>query len=141
MPYSYLEHEADVGLQATGNTIEEALESGGQGMLDLMVDTETVRPADATPITVEGRDPASLFVAMLNAILAERDISGHFFRCFRIDRLVEEDGQWRVQGTLWGEPVDLSRHSTGNEVKAATYSGLRFSDEPEKKTLRCILDV
>jgi SHS2 domain-containing protein len=141
MTYTFLEHEADIGIEATGSTIEEALEVGVQGMLDLMVDTEAVEPTDATPVTAEGSDPGGLFVALLNAVLAERDIAGHFFRSFRIDRLEQSDDHWRVEGVLWGEPVDLKRHSVGNEVKAATYSGLRFTDEPDSKTLRCILDI
>jgi SHS2 domain-containing protein len=139
--YTFLEHEADIGIEASGSTIEEAFEVGVQGMLDLMVDTETVQPADATPVSAEANDPGGLFVALLNAVLAERDIAGQFFRSFRIDRLEAKDGRWRVEGVLWGEPVDLTRHSVGNEVKAATYSGLRFTDEPGKKTLRCILDI
>lgn len=141
MPYTYLEHEADVGLEGTGETIEEAFESGVQGLLDLMVDTETIRPADSISVSAEATEPAALFVALLNAVLAERDISGWFFRGFRIDSLAEEDGHWRVEGTLWGEPVDMSRHSIGNEVKAATYSGLRFIDQLHSKSVRCVLDI
>lgn len=141
MPYSYLEHEADVGLEGTGETIEEAIESGIQGLLDLMVDTETIRPADSISVRAEASEPATLFVALLNAVLAERDISGWFFRGFRIDSLEEKDGHWWVEGILCGEPIDLSRHSIGNEVKAATYSGLRFINRPDFKSFRCVLDI
>jgi SHS2 domain-containing protein len=141
MPYSYLEHEADVGLHASGHSFEAALEAGVQGMLDLMVDTSTVRTCDSTPVTAAGRDPGSLFVALLNAVLAERDITGQFFGSFRVDRLSEHEGQWKVAGTLFGEPADLDRHSTGNEIKAATYSGLRFTDRDGVITFRCVLDI
>jgi SHS2 domain-containing protein len=141
MPYTYLDHEADVGLESTGASIEEAIESGVQGMLDLMADTDGVRPSATTPVTAEGSDPATLFVATLNAVLAERDIAGQFFHCFRVDRVDTRNGRWHLAGTLWGEPVDPSRHSIGNEVKAATYSGLRFTQEPGVVRLRCVLDI
>jgi SHS2 domain-containing protein len=141
MPYTYLDHEADIGLRANGSTLEEALEAGVQGMLDLMVDTVTVRPLHETPVSAEGLDPAGLFVALLNAVLAERDIAGHFFHSFRLDRLERGDGWLRVEGRLLGEPVDLSRHVTGNEIKAATYSGLQFTEEAGTITLRCVLDI
>jgi SHS2 domain-containing protein len=141
MPYTYLDHEADIGLEASGATLAEAIEAGVQGLLDLMVDTGGVQASGTTPVAAEAGDPAALFVAILNAVLAERDISGQFFRCFRIDRLEEKSGRWYLTGTLWGEPVDQTRHETGNEVKAATYSGLRYTDEHGVVTLRCVLDL
>jgi SHS2 domain-containing protein len=141
MPYVYLEHQADIGLEGSGGTIEEAFESGIQGLLDLMVETETVQPVESTEVSAEGSDPATLFVAMLNAVIAERDIAGQFFQRFELRRIEQTGEGWIAEGMLYGELVDLSRHSVGNEVKAATYSGLRFIDQPEVKSLRCVLDI
>jgi SHS2 domain-containing protein len=141
MPYIYLDHEADIGLEGTGETLETAFESGIQGLLDLLVDTDTVDPAESAEVAAVGADPAGLFVAMLNAVIAERDITARFFHSFRLHRIEQDNGLWRAEGTLLGESVDFSRHSVGNEVKAATYSGLRFVDEPGHKSLRCVLDI
>jgi SHS2 domain-containing protein len=141
MPYTYLEHEADIGLEGTGATLEGAFESGVQGLLDLMVDTETVAPLERVAVSAEGTDPGGLFVALLNAVIAERDITGFFFNRFKLDQIELIDDRWCAAGTLLGEPVDLSRHSVGNEVKAATYSGLRFIDRPGHTSLRCVLDI
>lgn len=141
MPYRYLDHEADLGLEAWGATPQEALEAGAQGLLDLLVNTATVRPAEETPVEAEGGDPGALFVALLNAILAQRDITGHFFHRFRLESLTQAGDTWRVTGTLSGEPVDPDRHEIETEVKAATYAGLRVIEEPGKVSLRCILDL
>lgn len=141
MPYTYLDHEADIGLEGTGETLAVAFESGVQGLLDLMVETDTVTPRHAVAVAAEGTDQVGLFVAMLNAVIAELDISGMFFHRFQLDQIGNVDGQWRAQGTLFGEPIDLSKHSVGNEVKAATYSGLRFVDRPGHVSLRCVLDI
>lgn len=141
MPFSYLDHEADVGLEATGSSVAEALESGVRGMLELMVDTKTVRPIRRTEVTAEGSDLGGLFVALLNAVLARRDISGQFFCKFDLETLEADSKRLKVAGTLWGEPVDTERHDIATEVKAATYSGLRVIDEPGHVTLRCLLDI
>lgn len=141
MPFIFLDHEADVGIEATGRDAPEALESGVQGMLELMVDPGSVRPTTATPVEAEGTDLGSLFVALLNAVLAQRDITGQFFQKFELDRLAKENGTLHASGTLWGEPVDLDRHDVATEVKAATYSGLRVVDEPDRVLLRCLLDI
>lgn len=141
MPYTYLEHEADIGLEGTGETLERAIEAGVQGLLDLMVDTETVEPVENVAVSAEGTDPATLFVALLNAVIAERDITGFFFNRFQVNEIDQVDGHWRANGILHGEPVDFDRHAVGNEVKAATYCGLRFIDQPDRKSLRCVLDI
>lgn len=141
MSYRYLEHEADIGLEASGASAAEALEAGVQGMLVLMARTDSVRPVAETPVEAEGWDLGALFVALLNAVIAARDITGHFFHGFRIDALEQADGAWRVRGTLTGEPVDFARHQAGTEVKAATYAGLRVEERPDGVTLRCVLDL
>lgn len=141
MPFSYLDHQADVGIEATGSSAGEALQAGVQGMLELMVDIGTVEPVSSVPVSAEGADLGGLFVALLNAVLAQRDISGHFFQTFELDRLEDTDGRLHAEGRLLGEPVDLSRHDVANEVKAATYSGLRAIEEPDHVLLRCLLDI
>ncbi|MDI3340111.1 MAG: archease [Sphaerobacter sp.] len=141
MPYRYLEHEADIGLEASGASAAEALQAGVQGLLDLMARTATVRPAVETPVEAEGDDLGALYVALLNAVIAERDIAGHLFHDFRLDALERTGDGWRARGTLTGEPIDPARHEIGTEVKAATYAGLRVEERPDGVTLRCVLDL
>ncbi|MFO7270785.1 archease [Sphaerobacter thermophilus] len=141
MPYRYLEHEADIGLEASGADVAEALEAGVQGMLELMARTDSVRPEAQTPVEAEGWDFGALFVSLLNAVIAARDISGHFFHSFKLDALERDGDTWRARGTLTGEPVDFDRHQVGIEVKAATYAGLRVEERPDGVTLRCVLDL
>jgi SHS2 domain-containing protein len=37
MPYSYIEHPADIGIHAEGSTLEEAFASGVEAMLNVML--------------------------------------------------------------------------------------------------------
>jgi len=141
VPYRYLDHEADIGLEGFGGTVEEAIAGGVQGLLDLLVDTDTVRPLEATTVTATAADLGALFVALLNAVIAEQDISRRFFHSFRLNGLTRRDADWQVWGTLLGEPIDLARHAVGNEVKAATYAGLLVREEPGAVSLRCVLDL
>jgi len=46
-----------------------------------------------------------------------------------------------VEGTLWGEPIDLNRHAVEIEVKAATYGGLLAEENEAGWRLRCVLDL
>ncbi|MDW7982622.1 MAG: archease [Thermomicrobium sp.] len=141
MPYQYLDHEADIGLEATGRTLEEALSDGVRGLLALLVDPETVEPRETVSVHASGEDAGALYVALLNAVLAAVDIHGMFFRDFRLDRLERVDDHWAVEGTLSGEPIDLARHAVEIEVKAATYGGLLAEERETGWRLRCVLDL
>jgi SHS2 domain-containing protein len=141
MPYEYLDHEADIGLEATGASLEEALRDGVRGLLALLVDPETVEPRQAVPVQATASDPGSLFVALLNAVLAAVDLHGMFFRDFELTHLEQVDDHWVVEGTLWGEPIDLNRHAVEIEVKAATYGGLLAEENEVGWRLRCVLDL
>ncbi len=141
MPYEYLDHEADIGLEATGTTLEEALQDGVRGLLALLVDPETVEPREVVTIEASGDDPGSLYVALLNAVLAAVDLQRMFFRDFEVTRLERVDDHWVVEGRLYGEPIDLSRHAVEIEVKAATYGGLLSEQTETGWRLRCVLDL
>lgn len=141
MPYEYLDHEADIGLEATGTDLAEALRDGVRGLLALLVDPETVEPREVVPVEASGEDPGSLFVALLNAVLAAVDVHRMFFRDFELTRLERVENQWVVEGRLYGEPIDLERHAVEIEVKAATYGGLLAERTESGWRLRCVLDL
>jgi len=51
-----------------------------------------------------------------------------------------EDG--RLQGILWGEPVDVARHAPSAEPKGATYTALKVSQDSDGIwSAACIVDV
>ena len=78
-----------------------------------------------------------LLVEWLNAIIYEMAVRKMLFGRFavRID-----DG--RLEGTLWGEPVDVERHAPACEPKGATYTALRVAKNPDGTwSAACIVDV
>lgn len=141
MPWELLDHQADVGLQATGETLEIALADGVRGMLALMVEPSSVRATETCEIEASGSDPGSLFVDLLNAVLAAKDIENAFFHDIEITSLHEQFGGLHITCRLTGEPVDLQRHVVESDVKAATYGGLRVQHDDNGWLLRCVLDL
>lgn len=141
MPWELLDHQADVGLQATGNSIEDALADGVRGMLALMVDPATVQPQEHWVIEARGSDVGSLFVDLLNSVLATKDIENAFFHDVVIESLDQQDGTWHVSCRLSGEAIDLAKHEVDSDVKAATYGGLRAEQSDDGWLLRCVLDL
>jgi tRNA nucleotidyltransferase (CCA-adding enzyme) len=88
-------------------------------------------------VRCEAPDAELLFVEWLNAIIYEMATRKMLFGRFAV-----EIDRHRLQGTLWGEPVDVARHAPACEPKGATYTALRVAREEDGGwTAGCIVDV
>lgn len=134
--FELLEHEADVGVVASGATWEEAFSEGARAMLSVMADLESVGTKEEIAIEVTATDTAALFVEFLNEILFIRDSEDIFLSKFEIT--IKDNA---LAGKAWGEKIDQEKHGVKLEVKAATYSGLKTWEEDGKKFVQCVLDV
>ena len=136
MTFEILEHEADVGIMASGKTWEEAFSEGAIGMLSLMADVEKVEPKEEVVMEASADDVAALFVEFLNEILFIRDSEEMFLSKFDI---TIKGGS--LAGRAWGEKIDQKKHGVKIEVKAATYSALKAWEGGGKKFVQCVVDV
>jgi len=145
MPFSYIEHASDIGILATGATLQEAFESGAQAMLNIMYDTATVERVQELPVTCEAESIPLLYIELLNELLCLHDIEGLAFREVTVEEISEEIGEdkglYRLKGTAGGEALDAEKHCVKTEAKAATYAGLDYRVEKGQHMLRCIIDV
>lgn len=142
MPYTYLDHEADVGIRAIGDTLEEAFQEGAKAMLNVMWEIATIEERQNVSIESEARDIPELFVEALNEILSKQGIEELAIARFHVDEIKrQENGRYRLKGTAFGEPLNLEKHTVKTEVKAATYAGLRYEEKEGQHIVQCILDV
>jgi len=134
--YRILPHTADIGITATGATVEEAFENAAFGMFDLMFDLATVGAAQECRVEAAGDTPAELLVAWLSALLAEAEVRRLAFCRFGVEML----GGGRLRGTAAGDPSD-SLELRGPPVKAITYHDLAMEEVPGGWEVRVIFDV
>lgn len=142
MPYSYYEHPSDIGIKASGRTLEEAFASGVEAALGVMFDLETVGSSVKAEITAEAPEIDLLFVEVINEVLSIMGRDELALKGLREANIKETTGGWSFTGTAFGEGLDLEKHVVETEVKGATYSGLSHTVEPDgTHTFTCILDV
>jgi len=141
MPYEYLDHQADIGISSWGDSLEEALKDGAIALFGIMADPGSVEPRCEVSIECEAAEESLLFVEMLNALLTQADLSGYLLGDLTIDSIEHSGEGLRLRARACGEPLDTSKHEVGSEVKAATYSGLRYRTESGRHYLQCLLDI
>jgi len=134
--WEHFPHDADVGLRGWGATPAEAFEQAACALTAVMTRAE-VNPNVAVRLRCEAPDLELLFVEWLNAIIYEMAVRNMLFGRFAV-RI--ENG--RLEGTLWGEPVDVERHAPACEPKGATYTALQVAREADGRwSAACIVDV
>lgn len=134
--WEHFPHDADVGLRGWGATPAEAFEQAAYALTAVVTQAE-VNPKVAVRLTREAPDLELLFVEWLNAIIYEMAVRNMLFGRFSVR--IENH---RLEGTLWGEPVDVARHAPACEPKGATYTALKVvKDADGRWSAACIVDV
>lgn len=134
--WEHFPHGADVGVRGWGATPAEAFEQAALAMTATVTDAE-VGPQESVKVQCEAPDIELLFVEWLNAIIYEMAVRHMLFGRFSV-RLKGT----RLEGTLWGEPVDVVRHAPACEPKGATYTTLKVAQEPDGTwSAACVVDV
>lgn len=121
--YEVIEHTADVGIVARGDTLPDVFAHAAEGMMSFIIQPMLVSPIETRRVAVEAEDRGGLLVAWLNELLVLLNGDGFVPREFRIGQLTDT----RLEADVLGEPVRTDRHQFRLDVKAATYHQLEIS--------------
>ncbi len=121
-PFEVLEHPADIGFRAFGETLPELFARSAVAMLSIADDPAAVVPRAEYPLAVESGDRESLLVDWLSEVLYWFDGKRIAFHDFRVTGFQEA----ALSATGLGEPRDGGRHRARLIVKAVTWHQLKI---------------
>jgi len=136
-----IDHTGDVGLRVTAATLPQLFERAAGGAFRVLTDLADVQPAEETTITVRGRDREALLVRWLSELNYRHTVEHRLYRRFSVSSIEHEHGEWALQATVRGEPVDPARHVVHTEIKAVTFHGLQIRDTADDWTVQVIFDM
>jgi SHS2 domain-containing protein len=139
--FKFLEHTADVYIEAYGETLEEAFENAGVAMTDVMTDLEKVEAKDEESFLVEEQDEQALLYSWLEELLLEFELKQMLYSRFEISNIEEFSDGFKLRGKAWGEKYKQSKHPSKVGVKAVTYHQMEIIKEQNLVTVRFILDI
>lgn len=135
--WEHFAHQADIGIRGTGATLAQAFEQAACALTAVITDPGSVRATRAIEIHCDARDPELLLVDWLNAIVYEMAVQRMLFSRFE----VHTDGR-QLSGYAWGEAIDVSRHQPAVEIKGATMTELKVTQDDDSRWIaQCIVDV
>lgn len=135
--YRLLDHTADIGLEAWGDTKEEALAATVEAMFDLIVDNESVSAREEKKIAAGGVDTSDMLINLLREALYL--FHGKSWLC-KICEIMEVNEE-KISARLLGEPYDEKKHQLKMEIKAVTYHTLKIEKRENGWRARVIFDV
>ena len=136
LEFEVIDHTADLGIVARGESVDEVFVNAARGMFSLIVDLDTVAELTNQEIIVEAPDQEELLVTWLNELLYLFDAENLVFSRFEIIDL----GNEYLSAIAYGEEFDPARHNIKSHIKAATYHMLRLQRQDGFRA-QIILDV
>jgi SHS2 domain-containing protein len=131
---------ADIAFEAQGDSIEELFQGATKALLETMADPLTVGASWKRHIVKADVALDDLLVEWLSEIVYWKDAAGVVFREAPLS-LTEESGQWRIEATLIGAPVDHTRQTLRNDVKGITRHLYRLRQEGSVWKATVVVDV
>jgi len=135
--YRILEHTADVGIEAWGETRERAFEQAAWGLAEILgakAESRGRAPAHAR-VAASGSDTGAVLVDFLNELLLLHETREVAFVDVRVTRMSDSE----LEADVDVVPLEGETETTG--VKAATYHRLEVGETPEGWRARVYLDV
>jgi SHS2 domain-containing protein len=139
--YKFLEHMADAYIAAYGRTLAEAFENAAIAMFDVMTEVEKIHPKLRDEVKVEAEDEQALLYSWLEALLIKFETEETLYSKFKILSLDHTPAGFELRAEIWGEKYNPERHTQKVGVKAVTYHRMEIIREPNKVTLKFILDI
>jgi SHS2 domain-containing protein len=124
--FELLEHTADVGIRARGDSLEEVFEQATLGLAEVLGawPAAGARPGEAVAVEVAAGDPGGLLVDWLNEVLWLREVRQAVVTGVRVERVGDGAAAGSVTLAGGGPAPD------GTFVKAVTYHRLRVEPDP-----------
>jgi len=135
--FEIIEHTADKGIRAYGDTPQQALENAAFAMFSLMADLERYHPEREVELVVEAQDAETLLHAWLSELIFYSEVERVLPLQFRI---VEFD-RWRLAARIAVRNIGPDIQWLGSAVKAVTFHEMVFEEREGQWVAQAILDV
>ncbi len=136
MAYEQFEHTADIGVKATGDSLEEAFAEVGKGMFNVMTDIDNVEPLGEYRIELKAHDYEELVVDFLSELIYLFEVESLLFSDFDVTITSNDEKELVVKAR--GEKIDSEKHELLTAVKAVSYHDIKVDLDGE---IRVIFDV
>lgn len=135
--FEIVDHTADIGIKAYGDTLKELFENVAFGMFNIIADLEGIKSSTEIDVKVEAIDKEELLISWLEELLYNFYTKNIIFSEFNITELTEKTLTAKVKGRFIGE----NKNRLKAEIKAATRHELHIDKKGNRYETQIVFDV
>ncbi|MFX0006546.1 MAG: archease [Candidatus Hermodarchaeota archaeon] len=140
--YKFLDHTADVSVEAFGTTLEEAFEQTVYSLMETITPSlGAISPIIERSVVIEAEDKEALLFDFLSEFLYIFDVEELIFNKIEIQPIIKEKNKYILKAVAKGEKFNKLKHEPGIEVKAITYSFMNIEQKKNEVKINIIFDI
>jgi SHS2 domain-containing protein len=127
--YEIVDHTADLGIRAFGETLSGLFENVALGMLESIAELDSIDETREIEIDAQGDTLEDLLVAFLGEILFQHEVEEILFKRAEILKFNENN----LSAVAYGEEINPQKHIIYTEIKSVTYHQLKVEKSTDGK--------
>lgn len=142
MGFRYLDHTADVQVECWGSSREEAFSQCALSLMTVITpDLTKITPVTEKEVWLKAEDKEALLFDFLSELLYIFDVEELVFNDIWVVYINQTQLGFEMKAIMKGEKFDKTKHETGTEVKAITYSFMELDESLEKTEIKIVFDI
>ncbi len=142
--FKFLDHTSEIGIEACSSSLEGMFVESSKALFSIMTDINSVKCKKEFYVNVDSFSVEELLVELLNELVFLMNVEFSFFSKFEysiFEKIVDGKKKFFLEGKVCGESISEDKHEFKVEVKAVTFSGLKFFRKKNNKEFCCIFIV
>ena len=137
--FEFLEHTADLKFRSYGRTLGEAFANAGKAIFTTTADLEDVGTVISQKISLEDEDIEILLHDFLSELIYLFSVEELLLKKFDVE--ITQADVYKLDATVYGEKINLEKHSLHKEVKAVTYHDMKIEKQNDAWIIEVICDT
>ena len=139
--YKFLENIAiaDIAFESYGKDLNELFENSALAVFVSSAEIKTIKPKVKRAIKLNNDRIDNLLYDFLSEIIFLKDKDSLIFSKSKVD--IKENKKYNLKATLYGEEIDLKKHTLLNDVKAVTLHLFKIEKVKNYWKATIVLDI
>ena len=140
--FRFLDHTADVSVEAQGKNLEEAFEQTAYSLMETITPSFVkMSPEIKKTIIIEAEDKEALLFDFLTEFLYLFDVEELIFSEIKIHPIKYDQTKYQLKADIKGDKFNKNKHEVGTEVKAITYSYMIIEEKKKGVKINIVFDI
>jgi SHS2 domain-containing protein len=138
LSYKFLDHATDAFVEVSAKDLKEAFAVTADAVINITIDQDNVDEKQEKEFSAQGKDLRYLLFSWLEEITFILITEGFAIKKIEFDIL--KNGEYSINATAFGEPLDLKKHNFKVEIKAPTFYEMKI-EQNNGVFMRFLLDL